>query len=705
MASLFAFFAVAILIPVGLLGVLMSNNYKRQSTNQNLAEAAMEAHLLATVASGSRSSAIPPVSQLSNLATQQFVAVVESAMRVGEIDGLRVVGDRGSVALTYGNSTSWWPAVIQTQLGAANSTTTATELLNIPAMGGKASRPASVAVVATIPIPLISTNKARPPTAGFLQVEIPYAPLLANAAPVLHSLDMELLIVVACLFFAIGAVLLSLGIRVIRKMRDHAFHVGHDLLTDLPNRTLFHQSLEDALAKAMESRRRVMVAIIDLDRFKEVNDTLGHQNGDLLLKELAKRLREATGPEDTIARMGGDEFGLVIFDAENPEAFLVNLRELINRDVEISGLPLSVEASIGYVIAPEDGANADSLMRRADVAMYVAKAQHQGVVRYDPKHDHYDAANLSLMAEFRHGIDTNQLVLHYQPKAALSTGNVEAVEALVRWQHPSHGLLFPDTFVPLAEQTDLIDKLTIWVLEAALTEIRDLAPNSENLTVSINVSARNLCKADFAKKVVEVVNRVGASADRLIIEITETALLTDPVGAAKVLAELHRAGVRVSIDDFGCGQTSLGYLSELPIHELKIDKSFVFDMLDNAAHNAIVCSVIDLGHNLAFRVVAEGVETEAILDALRNAGCDVAQGYLLARPMPVDKLQKWLSEESRNSATGPGASGIAGTGIHEAAVLAERFMSGTATNLAGLKADEHVDGGKLSATPDEAPVN
>jgi diguanylate cyclase (GGDEF)-like protein len=391
-----------------------------------------------------------------------------------------------------------------------------------------------------------------------------------------------------------------------------------------------------------ERSRPVAIAIVDLDRFKEVNDTLGHHNGDLLISGLARRLARHMHPGDTVARLGGDEFGLVLCDITDPERVLGEVRTVIDREMEISGVALSVEASIGFVVAPEDGTDVAELMQRADVAMYVAKARHAGVVRYDPADDHYDAANMSLIAELRSAIDAGELVLHYQPKVSVSDGRVEAVEALLRWQHPVHGLLYPDRFIPLAEQTDLIDKLTDWVLSRALTDIRDLGRVADDLAVSVNVSARNLAHPDFGRRVVERLRTLGVAARRLILEITETALLTDPARTAAVLGELDAYGVKVSLDDFGCGQTSLGYLSALRVHELKIDKGFVGDMLVNPAHEAIVRSIVDLGHNLALRVVGEGVETDDVLRGLRGTGCDVVQGFLTGRPMPLDNLRQWL---------------------------------------------------------------
>ena len=346
-------------------------------------------------------------------------------------------------------------------------------------------------------------------------------------------------------------------------------------------------------------------------------------------------------PGDTVARLGGDEFGLVLRNVTDPDRALHRLREVIDQEIELSGLPVSIQASIGYAMAPSDGSDADELLQRADVAMYAAKSTQSGVRRYDEDQKQFDAASLSLVAELRHAIPDGQLELHYQPKASLPTGGVEAVEALVRWRHPKLGLLSPDCFLPLAEQTDLIDRLTDWVLERALTEIKETG--GPGLTVAVNVSARNLAKDDFAARVLETLQRTDMPADRLVVEITETALMADPERAAIGLGRLSAAGVRISIDDFGRGNTSLGYLASLPVHELKIDRSFIHDIDANQAHSAIVRSIVELGHNLSLQVVGEGVETDDVLDALESAGCDVAQGFLLARPMPIGQLEGWLA--------------------------------------------------------------
>jgi diguanylate cyclase (GGDEF)-like protein len=486
---------------------------------------------------------------------------------------------------------------------------------------------------------------------GVLEIYLPYAPIARNVSGGVRRLYLDLGLGLAALYVLLFVITLSATHGLRREVARNTFLAHHDALTDLPNRALFLRRAESAVRRATPDNP-VAVAIIDLDHFKHINDTLGHQNGDQLLTQLATRVSGNMRPGDTVARLGGDEFGLILRDVTDPDQALTRLRQVIAGEVEVRGLPLSVEPSIGYVAVTDTSADVGKLLQQADVAMYAAKAAHAGVLAYRPDLDQYDATNLSLVAELRHAIRSDQLVLHFQPQSETSTGAVTAVEALVRWNHPELGLLYPDRFLPLAEQTDLIDPLTEWVLTAALTEVRRFQERGIALAVAVNVSARSIVRPAFAREVIETVRRSGVTSDRLIIEVTETALLTDPVRAASVLGQLADAGIVISLDDFGRGHTSLGYLSSLPVHELKIDRSFVTDMIENTAHAAIVQSIVGLGHNLSMRVVAEGIETEDVLGRLREHGCDIAQGYLLARPMPVADLEAWLA---RRAATSPAA--------------------------------------------------
>ena len=386
--------------------------------------------------------------------------------------------------------------------------------------------------------------------------------------------------------------------------------------------------------------------MFDLDRFKEVNDALGHRNGDALLEQLSARLAAAMRPGDTIARLGGDEFGVVVRDvrdAAEAEEVLRRLRATLADGIVVDGLPLAVEASVGYALAPEDGTDIDELLRSADVAMYATKRRHLGLARYDDADNPHDGGALTLIGELQRALDGDELVLHYQPKADVQSGQVESVEALVRWEHPEMGLLFPDSFIPAVEQTELIEPLTYWVVEHALRDLAELDPDGR-MRVAVNVSARSLGRPEFADTLLELLTRCGATPERIILEMTETALLVDPDRAADALRQLADAGVAISIDDFGAGQTSLGYLATLPVHEVKIDKSFVLDMAINPRNAAIVRSVVELAHSLGFSVTAEGVETPDSLSDLQGMRCDAAQGYLLSRPVPPTQLRDRIAE-------------------------------------------------------------
>jgi len=638
---MFVTYAAISLIPVLIFGFVLSASYRTEATQRGVAEGKSEALLIAQTAVEPILDGRPLSQGLTSTETNDLNRLVRHAVRGRDVLRLRLRNLDGQVV--YSDDGSGFKEVPEDEaLDAAKGTIVGRLThLNSDSDDSGPVGPESVEVY----LPLHAGSPAH--LVGVLEMYLPYAPINADVSAELHNLYKDLALGLGALYLVLFAISVSMSRRLRQQVKANKFLAEHDSLTNLPNRTLFHRRAQEALAVGLDSETRTVIGIVDLDRFKEVNDTLGHHNGDQLLTQLALRLADSTRPQDSVARLGGDEFGIILCDVADPETALHRLRDVIQNEVEVSGLPLSVESSIGFVVAPDDGTEVDELLQRADVAMYMAKAEHVGVARYEESRDHYDAANLELVSQLRHAIDDDELVLYYQPKATLAQAEVEAVEALVRWQHPTHGLLPPDRFIPFAEQTDLIDKLTGWVLERALTDIRDLGPDASHISVAVNVSARNLGRANFAHQVIDKLMALGVPPERLIIEITETALLTDPHRAAAVLSELDAAGVRVSLDDFGMGQTSLGYLSSLPVHELKIDKSFISDMLTNPAHAAIVRSIVDLGHNLSLSVVGEGIETEEVLAAVCEAGCDLAQGYLLARPMPLEQLRGWLDPATR----------------------------------------------------------
>lgn len=449
---------------------------------------------------------------------------------------------------------------------------------------------------------------------------------------------------------AAGAVLLTS--RRVQQLRMQAqlreIDSLHDPVTELPNRTLFHQQALHLLAGGRRRGSLSAVMLLDLDRFKEVNDTLGHHQGDLLLHEIASRLRQAVRPSDVVSRLGGDEFAVLAVDlASREEAMLLaeRLRDALSASVELCGITLEVEASIGIALCPDHATDSEQLLTQADIAMYQAKRQHTGVEFYSAQTDDSSRARLGLLADLRHAIPAVELVLHYQPKAAAASGEVSGVEALVRWQHPRHGLLYPDQFIPLAENTGLMRPLTSHVLDRALRQCRLWrdAGHTE-LSVAVNISTRNLLDGALPDEVRERLAVHGLPACALELEITETTLMVDPVRAQAVITGLAELGVGLAIDDFGTGYTSLAWLGELPVTTLKIDKSFVMRMTEHAEDAAIVRSSVQLGGNLGLRVVAEGVEDQDIWSGLAEIGCDYVQGYFLSRPQPAEVLDRWLLE-------------------------------------------------------------
>jgi diguanylate cyclase (GGDEF)-like protein/PAS domain S-box-containing protein len=444
------------------------------------------------------------------------------------------------------------------------------------------------------------------------------------------------------------------------ELRLHAqqseYQALHDALTGLPNRVLFHDRIQQALLTAERDGGRVAVMLLDLDRFKEINDTLGHASGDHVLREVSQRLNGCLRASDTVARLGGDEFGLLL-PKQNESSDVVNLLDklaaAIEEPIDLDGLPLGIEGSIGVAFYPDHGLTAEELMQRADVAMYTAKQDNRPHAFYEHAGDHHDPIRLSLVGDLRRAIDERQLVLYYQPKAALADGAVNSVEALLRWFHPERGMIPPDEFIPQAQETGLMKPLTLYVMDEALRQAKEWQEQGLDLAVSINVGTRNLIDVAFPDDVEAALAKWEVDPGRLEIEITESTMLDDPFRTKVVLDKLHSMGIRLSIDDFGTGYSSLAYLRQLPVSEIKIDRSFVLNMMASGDDAVIVRSTIDLGRNLGLQVVAEGVETEDGWQQLADLGCDVAQGYFLSRPVPAEELGDWLRERVATQVEAP----------------------------------------------------
>ncbi len=418
----------------------------------------------------------------------------------------------------------------------------------------------------------------------------------------------------------------------------------HDTLTGLPNRTLLLDRLEQALHVAQRQGDTLALLFLDLDRFKEINDTFGHHAGDLVLQEIGRRLPQVLRESDTVARLGGDEFAVVLPEASAATAHIAAEKLLVAlvRPCTVEGYRLDVGGSIGIALYPDHAGDVANLMRCADIAMYRAKRSGAGMSLYSPDADWHSPGRLALLSELRAALTRDELVLHYQPVVRFATGETTRVEALVRWQHPRYDLLGPDQFIPLAERTGLINDLTRWVLRSGIGQCAAWHRQGIEVGLAVNLSARNLHDPELPQTIYALLEMHGLPASSLKLELTESSIMADPDTALAVLNELRGAGVRIAIDDFGTGYSSLAYLRRLPVDEIKIDKSFVLDMATNENDAVIVRSAIELAHALGLQVVAEGVEDAETWQRLAQLGCDAGQAYYVARPMPAEEMGRWL---------------------------------------------------------------
>ncbi len=426
------------------------------------------------------------------------------------------------------------------------------------------------------------------------------------------------------------------------------YQVSHDTLTELPNRTTLLECLEQAIIAAertqRESNSEVALLTMDLDSFKEINDTFGHHHGDMLLQQLGIRLRSVVTENDTVARLGGDEFALLlpVSDSTRIERTIAAIDAVLEEPFVIEDLPLQIQASTGVALYPTHGFDALTLLRHADVAMYTAKHAHLGYMLYDPAQDTYSPRRLALMGALRKAISNDELKLYYQPKVEISTGKVQSVEALVRWQHPEFGFIPPDQFIPLAEQTGLIIPLTLWVLETAARQCSEWLRVGLELSIAVNLSMWDLRELTLPNTIGALLERYALPAHLLRVELTESVVMTDVERTLDILNRLSKLGIQISVDDYGTGYSSLAYLKRMPISELKIDRSFVMHMVDTEADATIVQSTVAMAHSLGLKVVAEGVEDEKTWCLLADFKCDTAQGYYMSRPISSQDLENWV---------------------------------------------------------------
>lgn len=431
-----------------------------------------------------------------------------------------------------------------------------------------------------------------------------------------------------------------------QEMRHEAMH---DHLTGLSNRVLFFDRLEHEWKTSRVAGRPFAVLAIDVDHFKEINDLLGHDAGDKVLQLLAARLLEAARESDSVARIGGDEFAILMPNVsdDGAEGFASRLQLLLDAPVLVDEFPLNIDISVGAAYFPEDGPSADALLRAADVAMYFAKRTRSEFARYEPSLNENRSEMFSLVGELRDAVERGELILYFQPQMNLATGEVPSAEALIRWLHPKRGLIHPDSFVPLVQETSLIKRLTQFVLDDALRQCREWEEQGHVLGVSVNLATRNLIDENLPNDVAVLLDHHGIPPQRLKLEITESSFIVQPRRAEQVITRLNALGVLLSIDEFGSGYSSLTYLTHLPIREVKIARSFVTEMVHDPEKEQVVRSTIELALNLGKQVVAEGVQTAAVMDRLERFGCQLAQGERVSKPLSTVELLEWLDKRER----------------------------------------------------------
>ncbi|AEV81512.1 diguanylate cyclase [Actinoplanes sp. SE50] len=622
-SRLFATYAAASLIPVMVLGAVMWQGYRRDAAEQGRRQGLAQAAVIAEMAVAPALDGADLNAGLTGTELEDMRLATQLALFNGSVLRLRVRGFAGQVVFSDDGSTGGGVPTTDPDFRAATAGQS-----RVKVIGDHGSE------VIRVVQPLVASASGQ--AIGVLELYLPYQGIAAQMRAQLTRFAQRVAGGLAALYLVLallaGWTTRSLG----RYAARQEYHASHDMLTGLPNRAAYRRHAEAILEVAARDGGHGAVVLLDLNRFKEVNDTLGHHAGDELLRVVSERMRAGLAEGDLLARLGGDEFAMLLpgRDVAQAVAVLTGIRARVAEELVLDGVPLNMEASFGVALYPEHGTDLQDLKMRADAAMYQGKRGTEDIVVYAGGATGHPHQWLKIQAELRHALERDELVLWYQPKVGLPSTEINGVEALVRWQHPERGLLPPGEFLPAAEHSGLIAPLTEWVLRRALADQAGWTATGRDWTLSVNVSARNLDAPGFVGYVAALLAETGARPDRLILEVTETALAGDADNAVRAVRELGALGVGISVDDFGTGYTSLSHLRGLPISEIKVDRAFVADVDHDPQSQAIVRSVIELAHGLGSRVTAEGVETTAIHAWLVEAGCDEGQGYLYGRPVP-----------------------------------------------------------------------
>ena len=626
--TLLAIYAAASLVPVLALGVTLVGGYHDAALTRALDQGRAQAAVIEQMAVSPAVRRADFDAGLSQIEIWRLGQAADLAIFHQSVLRLRLMAFDGTIVYADDGSTG---TVDTTDAGFRRAARGVASATIVDAADGS-DQDAAIRVLEQV------VPEATGRAVGVLEVHLPYDEIADQVAVETRSAIIRLVVGLAVLYAVLGLISWWTTRALGRHAAAKEHQALHDPLTGLPNRDLFRRVAERAVER---NQGHGALVLVDLDRFKEVNDTLGHHAGDELLQVVGRRLQESLRTDDTVARLGGDEFGILLPDESDRAAtveLLTRVREAVSAEITLDDSTLTVDASFGVCFFPGDADTVEDLLKNADAAMYHGKHGPTGVVVYEESTARPATDSLVLQRELRRAITDDQLMLQYQPKLHLASGDVSCVEALVRWQHPERGLLPPIDFLPVAERSELIEPLTRWVLRRALTDCARWVDAGRPWSVAVNVSARNLATLEFVEVVREALLATGVPPERLYLEITETAVAFDTGQVREVVERLADLGVSVSVDDFGVGYTGLSQLRAMSIREIKIDRAFIANLEDSHQDRAIVASVIDLAHGLGCTVTAEGVETQGVADWLADAGCDHGQGYLWLRPSPWQEI-------------------------------------------------------------------
>jgi diguanylate cyclase (GGDEF)-like protein len=626
-------FGVVCLIPIVLLGLFLMQTLDSNVEGRALSNAQEQARLVSDFGLSASLSGLDDLSRGLSTGEQNALDRQLATIRKGNDIQRAIIRSRDG-RVVYADDRSL-VGQVKPPAGARN------------ANFGKISSDIAQAPTGKVLQVFVPVRLAPGPASGSAELWLPYGPIGASISSQESNIELMLVAGLVLLWGTLLTVVSMASQRLRRQAAEKEEQALSDGLTGLPNRTMFTDLVQTTLNGAGRRKHAGAVMLMDLDRFKDVNDTLGHHNGDLLLQRIASRLDSVLRNTATVARLGGDEFAILLTDTGDRQQVVPVVRRILKvleEPVVVGGLALQVEASIGIAMFPEHGRTVDAVMRAADVAMYVTKEQRSGYEFYDEeRHEHrHDAGRLALIGELRRAMDEAELVLFYQPKVALRDGKVKGVEALARWHHPERGMLSPDEFIPLAERSNLLRPMTLYLIDTALRQANAWRSKGLEISVAVNLSMQNMLDLRLPNDLARLLTSWRLPAGSLELEITESTIMADHRRATTILSRLSKMGVRLSIDDFGTGYSSLAYLQELPVDAIKIDKSFVMEMHSDPGNATIVQSTVDLGHNLGLEVVAEGVETVESYNTLARLGCDYAQGYFLSKPLSPEKMSIWL---------------------------------------------------------------